>query len=107
MSATDSQITEIVYNSYCYSDPDTCLERSAYKVEVTRTKRKHSYDEYFSIGFVHSVNDIDVGITCFNDRPEPVVHCYGSGRRGGKNCGYIYPIIWAEGQKVPRPREAC
>jgi hypothetical protein len=102
ISASDRQIAELVYRSYCAPDPTTCLNWSAYKIGITRKP-----PDYFVIEFKRTINDFDTTFSCSSLMRNQEVDCGGSGRRGGKNCGYIYPIIWEKGQKVAPPREAC
>jgi hypothetical protein len=102
ISASDQQIAKVVYRSYCTPDPKTCLKWSAYKIGFSRT-----LPDYFVIEFKRTINDIDTSFSCSNLKRNQEIDCGGSGRRGGKNCGYVYPIIFEPGQKVTPPREAC
>jgi hypothetical protein len=101
-TASDQQIADIVYQSFCTPNSSTCLQKHLYKFEISRR-----VDRDFAIGFLSKYDKKDTAISCTNYRRNMELLCYGTGRRGGRNCGYVYPIIWEKGQVAPAPKSAC
>jgi hypothetical protein len=88
--ASDRQIIQTVFRSYCVPDPSTCLARSSYRVELLRD----TSTDFLSVVFENGTPVKTVSISCVNYRSAPAIHCHGSWRRGGTNSGNRYPILW-------------
>jgi hypothetical protein len=94
--ATNKQIEDIAYRTFCSPEPTSCLPKSDYKTSITKQPELN----FFVIGFEHLKDNKMSSISCYN-RPQALkLNCQGSNRRGavgllpGTESGRDYPIIW-------------
>ncbi len=94
--ATNKQIADIAYRTFCSPEPTSCLPKSDYKTSIIK---QHELD-FFVIGFERLKDNKMSSISCYNTRGVLKLNCQGSNRRGaggllpGTESGRDYPIIW-------------
>jgi hypothetical protein len=101
-NATDHQIEEITYRSYCTPDLSTCLPKSAYKIRVTRDMKgaKEAKASFLIVRFERLKDGKMTSISCWTPKTGLALSCVGSGRFNGIRPGIRtpldYPILWED-----------
>jgi hypothetical protein len=96
--ASDAQIADITYRTFCAPGPEACLPQSEY---VVRIARDYEYS-FLAVYFLRDKPPKANAISCHTLKGKLVLSCGGDGRKGGSYRGMEtplnYPIIWSTTQ---------